>query len=113
MEYFGPRRGRPVSSSLNDVKGTRHRSPVKASQCSLDVLRMFVEPLLASGSSPLPNFDINEMDQRTLGRFTGCAPGIALSVFHVGRQLTAIGCELSNHLLMQPDVHRRGIVGVA
>src|ERR1700681_3681184 len=35
------------------------------------------------------------------------------SDLEIGRQLAAIGGELSQHLLVQPDVHGRGIIGVA
>src|SRR6185503_4884641 len=35
------------------------------------------------------------------------------SVEHVGRDLPAVRRELFHHALMQPDVHRRGIPGVA
>ncbi|GCC45023.1 hypothetical protein chiPu_0028860, partial [Chiloscyllium punctatum] len=31
----------------------------------------------------------------------------------VGRQLAAIGGELGHHLLMQPDIHGGGVVGIA
>ena len=32
------------------------------------------------------------------------------SVLHVGRQLATVGCELSHHLLVKPDIHRGGMV---
>ncbi len=35
------------------------------------------------------------------------------SVLDLRRQLAAVGCELGHHLLVQPDIHARGIVGVA
>src|SRR6202022_4998940 len=35
------------------------------------------------------------------------------SVLDLGRQLAAIGSELGHHLLVQPDIHAGGIVGVA
>src|SRR5258708_2126882 len=35
------------------------------------------------------------------------------SVLDLGRQLAAIGRELGHHLLVQPDVHAGGVVGVA
>src|SRR2546423_14812963 len=35
------------------------------------------------------------------------------SMLDLGRQLAAIGGELRHHLLVQPDVHARGIIAVA
>src|SRR5262249_38485634 len=39
----------------------------------------------------------------------GC---VAQSVLDVRRELAAIGRELGHHLLVQPDIHGRGIIGV-
>src|SRR5689334_397649 len=59
-----------------------------------------------------PRSDVRKT-RASAGLSTRCARApIRRSVLDLGRQLAAIGGELGHHLLVQPDVHARGVVGV-
>src|SRR5262245_26960878 len=96
--------------------------PVCASACvvaaapasaSAPVVRMVLRSSWSMGILPLLFFVVAVTKKARAEARALSVTGRKRSVLDLRRQLAAIGRELGHHLLVQPDVHAGGIVGVA